>query len=404
MQLDALILGGGIAGLWTLRLLVAAGYDAALVETRALGDGQTIASQGILHAGTKYALSGHAAEASRAAGDAAAVWRECLAGGGRGARGTDLPDLSGAAVLSRHTHMFTTPGAGSRLTGLAASKALAVGPRKLGRGELPAAFAGAPAGVDVYELDEPVLESASLIGTLAGPVRERLVLAPTVTLGHDDAGVSARLVTSEGERVLRARAAVLAAGAGNGALLAGLGLAPEIRMQRRPLHMVMARGGLPGLFAHCVSLSDKPRATITTARDRAGRSVWWIGGQIAESGVERSTEGQVAAARRELGEIVPWVDLRGAEWATWRVDRAEGFDPHGRRPDTPVVRRAGNVIACWPTKLVLAPLGAGMVLAELASLGVAPSGPAGRGDGGAIAPARPSVAAAPWDREDVAWS
>jgi hypothetical protein len=294
--------------------------------------------------------------------------------------------------------MFTTPGVGSRLTGLAASKALAIGPRRLGRGELPAAFAGAPAGVDVYELDEPVLEGASLVEALAAPVRERLVLAADVALEREDGAVQARLVTRAGERSLRARAVVLAAGAGNEAMLAELRLGAEAPMQRRPLHMVMARGGLPELFGHCVSMSDKPRATITSARDRAGRVVWYIGGEIAERGVERGREEQIAAARRELAEIVPWVDLSRAEWAAWRVDRAEGFVAGGRRPDTPVVRRVGPVIACWPTKLVLAPLAAGMVLDALGDAGPSRGGP------GTIDGPRPGVATAPWDREEVAWS
>ncbi len=405
VTLDAIIIGGGIAGLWTLRTLLAEGYDAALVETGSLGHGQTIASQGILHAGTKYALTGHAAGASRAAAEGAAVWRACLASRGP-------LDLAPVRVLSRKTHLFTTPGVGSRLTGLAASKALAVGPRKLARAEFPGAFAGAPHGVDVYELDEPVLDGGSVIETVAAPARDRLILAHEVALEQGGGGVVIRLSTDGVGAGLEARAAVLAAGAGNEALLSQLGLAADIRMQRRPLHMVLARfgagtsgiqpqaPGLSPLFAHCVSLSDKPRATITTATDRAGRTVWYIGGQIAESGVGRSRDDQIGAARRELREILPWIDLAGTQWATLMIDRAEGFSADGTRPDTPVVRAAGGVVACWPTKLVLAPLAAGRVLEAVRSIVGAPSGAASELRGFA----RPPVALAPWDREGVVWS
>ena len=51
---EVLVVGGGVCGLWVLNRLRSEGYDAWLVERSALGDGQTIASQGILHAGAKY--------------------------------------------------------------------------------------------------------------------------------------------------------------------------------------------------------------------------------------------------------------------------------------------------------------------------------------------------------------
>ena len=55
---DIIIFGGGIAGLWLLGRLREAGYSALLLESRALGGVQTSASQGIVHGGTKYALTG----------------------------------------------------------------------------------------------------------------------------------------------------------------------------------------------------------------------------------------------------------------------------------------------------------------------------------------------------------
>ncbi|MEI6274199.1 MAG: FAD-dependent oxidoreductase [Phycisphaerae bacterium] len=54
--IDALIVGGGCAGLFALNALRDAGMSALLVEKNSLGFGQTTASQGILHAGVKYSL------------------------------------------------------------------------------------------------------------------------------------------------------------------------------------------------------------------------------------------------------------------------------------------------------------------------------------------------------------
>ncbi|WP_323150307.1 FAD-dependent oxidoreductase, partial [Pseudomonas oryzihabitans] len=55
---DILIVGGGVAGLWLNARLRRAGYATVLVETGALGGGQSGKSQGIIHGGTKYALTG----------------------------------------------------------------------------------------------------------------------------------------------------------------------------------------------------------------------------------------------------------------------------------------------------------------------------------------------------------
>jgi glycerol-3-phosphate dehydrogenase len=41
VSVDVLIVGGGIAGLWTLAKLRHAGYRAVLIESEALGHGQT---------------------------------------------------------------------------------------------------------------------------------------------------------------------------------------------------------------------------------------------------------------------------------------------------------------------------------------------------------------------------
>ena len=78
---QVLITGAGIAGLWTLRRLLSAGYDAFLLEESAIGSGQTLGAQGILHGGVKYGLDG----SSRAIADMLRaprfdqVWMELLA-------------------------------------------------------------------------------------------------------------------------------------------------------------------------------------------------------------------------------------------------------------------------------------------------------------------------------------
>ena len=66
VSLDTVIFGGGIAGLWTLNKLHNEGRQVILLESQAIGAGQTGMSQGIVHGGMKYALTGKLSEASQA--------------------------------------------------------------------------------------------------------------------------------------------------------------------------------------------------------------------------------------------------------------------------------------------------------------------------------------------------
>jgi hypothetical protein len=118
--------------------------------------------------------------------------------------------------------------------------------------------------------------------------------------------------------------------------------------------MVMARGRLPELFGHCVG-GAKPRITVTSARDSAGRTVWQIGGQIAEDGVKMDVPQLVKHAAAEMRECIPGLDLSGVQISTYRIDRAEAATGTGQRPDDVHLVREKNVLTVFPTKLALAP-------------------------------------------------
>lgn len=382
---DVAVVGGGIAGLWLLARLRSRGYHTVLVECRALGAGQTRYSQGIIHGGVKYALGGTLSGASEAIAGMPARWRRCLAGDGE-------LDLRRAELLSGHQYLITTAGLASRLGGLFAARALRSRLQKLARQDYPPAFGHTAFRGTVYRLDEPVLDVATVLQALAAPLRS--ALASSTTPATVEADGTVRLTGPDGGCLdLRARRVVLTAGAGNATL-------SRAAMQRRPLQMVLMRADeLPALYGHFLGLGDKPRLTVTTHRDRAGRPVWYLGGALAETGVERSAAAQIDVARRELTELLPWVNLDTAGFATLPVDRAEGRQPDGRRPDTPVLVGEGAVIAAWPTKLALAPLLADAVLEQLRTDGIEPRG----GDALPADWPRPVVADYPWDDETLQW-
>jgi glycerol-3-phosphate dehydrogenase len=112
---DVAILGGGVAGLWLLGRLRKAGYHVILLESDRLGAGQTRYAQGIIHGGTKYALTGKLTGSSEAIVEMPARWRGCLEGHGE-------LDLSVVKLMSDHQYMWSTTSLTSRMAGFFASK------------------------------------------------------------------------------------------------------------------------------------------------------------------------------------------------------------------------------------------------------------------------------------------
>ena len=74
IDLDIAIIGGGVAGLWLANRLKAQGFHIALFESKALGSDQTMASQGMIHGGMKYTLSGMLTGASEAIAEMPQHW------------------------------------------------------------------------------------------------------------------------------------------------------------------------------------------------------------------------------------------------------------------------------------------------------------------------------------------
>ena len=391
LNVDAAIVGGGIAGLWLLARLRERGYGALLIESERLGAGQTICAQGIVHGGAKYSLHGQVSRSAEAVAGMPELWRRCL-------RGEDPIDLRGARLLAEHQHLWATGAPISRLATFFASKLMRSRMDKVadtGGNAVPMALRHPAFHGTVYRLDEPVLEVASVLTAFAERYRDAIVRSQgPVTLKAD--GTMTLHCVGYPQQVLRPATTVFTAGAGN------IGL-PWVAQQLRPLHMVLARGvNLPGsLYAHCLGASDLPRLTVTSHFDADGRLIWYLGGGLAEEGIKRDRHEQIRAARRELSALLPWVDWNPVEFATFTIQRAEAQQPGGGRPAGPGVFRDGRVIAAWPTKLALAPLLAERIEEVLRSLGVRPRSTDLRALTGWP---RPEIAVYPWDRDDLEWS
>ncbi len=396
IEVDAIILGGGAAGLWTLDECLRRGRQAILIEQTRLGDGQTICAQGIIHGGLKYALDGIFRRSAKAIAAMPDVWRECLAGDRQ-------PDLRAVKVRSQHCFLWRTESLRARAGMMGAKLGLRVKPEAIAPEARPAILRDCPG--TVLRLAEPVIDPASVCQELAGRQPRRIIGGSEtmrVEIGRDAAGdILVRI--SDIERSAQSFAAsihaqqlILTAGAGNEVLARRMGIR-KIKMQRRPLHMVMLRGNLPELYGHCVDAAAT-RVTITSALDSQRRTIWQLGGQIAERGVRMDPGDLLAFAATELRAVLPSLNLQGVEGATYRIDRAEPAMRRGARPDDVFIKRSGNVIVAWPTKFALVPR-----LAErIGELLEEPTTPALDLTMLAGAP-QPRIAPPPWEQEK-AWT
>lgn len=360
---DVLIVGAGVAGLWLNARLRKQGFSTIVVERESLGGGQSVKSQGIIHGGAKYALHGALTGASEAIADMPRRWREALAGDGE-------LDLSGVRILSQAHYLWSPGTLAGNLTSFFASKAVRGRVDQVKGEQLPPALQDPRFKGKVYRLAELVVDVPSLIERLANLAGDGLLAGQSIEpLFDNNEWVGLRV---DG-RDIHAQRIVFSAGAGNAELLAGAGISVPAQ-QLRPLHMVLVKGpSLKPLYAHCLGGGPKPRITVTTHPAANGEWVWYLGGDIAEAdGVAREPAEQIAVAQKELGNLLPWVDLNQAQWATLRVNRAEPAQSGLVRPDNAFLSDQGRLLVGWPTKLALAPDFSDRVLQALEQDGIKP--------------------------------
>ncbi len=338
---DALIVGGGVAGLFALDALRARGLSALLIELTALGSGQTTASQGILHAGVKYALAGAVGDDAGEVSRAAALWKERLC--------EPSGDLASVKKLANSCFLWRTAGVRGMVGMAAAAYALESRPLPVAASDRPR-WLDEVAG-DVMKLPETVIDPRSLLDVLARRHIGQLArgrVAHVMRVGE--------LLQIEIEAcvpmTVRCRELILAAGSGNEQLsrLAG----EPLSMQRRPLRQAFVRGALPMVFGHCID-GAKTRITVTSEQLNGGEVVWNVGGELAERGASMDAHEFAQHARSEIEGAVRGLSLSGFEFASHLVDRAEPQTQSGRRPPRAFAHSAHGVTTLWPVKLVLAP-------------------------------------------------
>ncbi|WP_311968687.1 FAD-dependent oxidoreductase [Pseudomonas baltica] len=384
LNTDVLIVGAGVAGLWLNARLRRLGYSTVLVERAGLGGGQSLKSQGIIHGGAKYALHGALTGASEAIAEMPQRWRDAFAGAG------DV-DLRGARLLSEAHYLWSPGTLAGNLTSFFASKAVRGRVDQVKGDQLPPALQDKAFKGKVYRLAELVVDVPSVITRLAELGGDSLMAGEHIVPLHEGDQLCGLVVDG---REIRAQRIVLSAGEGTADLLQALDI-QQPKMQTRPLHMILAKGAsLKPLYAHCLGGGPKPRITVTSHPAADGQWVWYLGGDIAEAdGVAREPAAQIAAARKELGQLLPWIDLSQVQWATLRVNRAEPAQSGLVRPDNAFLAEQGRLLVGWPTKLALAPDFAERVISALQRDAIVPAA-------SATLPElpRPALGQTPWEQ------
>jgi hypothetical protein len=353
---DIVIFGGGIAGLWLLNVLMAAGFSVLLIEKSTIGGIQTMASQGMIHGGQRYMLGVNSSNHAESVAPLPERWDACFEGRGE-------LDLRRVQILSQTQLMWPTGGRLTHLALNAATHTLNAKMQKINPQNVPKALAGISSR-PIYELPEKVLNIASLVEVLSTPHAARIRSGSVEALTRDG-----RLTVSGIS--IAAQIVICAAGLGNEIFLDFLG-AGERRSQQRPIRQLMVQPLPFPLYGHGVTTSYKPRITITSHPLESGHYVWYLGGAIADEVLALSEYEAIKYTQKEMHELFSWIDWSGKSWATWLGTRAEAYSPNGRLPDGPVLQEYGNVLVAWPTKLTLTPLLSDQVFTRLAQRGVRP--------------------------------
>lgn len=350
-ETDVVIVGGGIAGLWTQALLGKTGCRSIILEQHSLGQAQTLASQGMIHGGQRYLLAGRDNPHAASLTAMPERWQSCLTGAGE-------LDLRQVEVLARAQYLWSPGGLADNVASFFASQALHSRVIRVPAAEFPEVFQIAPRFRGrVYRLDEWSVDTNSLVSRL------RELCGDTVfrgrverVMGTSEQVKGLQVRAAEGELTVRAQRYVFTAGLGNELVVRDLGLDYRGAVtQRRPLRQILVRDVAYPLYGHCLTTDPRPRVTISAHPCGRGRFIWYLGGLVAERCVGETRAAALAFARREMETLFPWLPWRGLSWATVDIERAEPFAGSGHFRPGPQLQTYGNLALGWPTKMTLAP-------------------------------------------------
>ena len=350
VKCDVLIVGAGVAGLWTANALLKRGRNVLLLESSSIGGAQTIASQGILHSGVKYGIDGSNREIAQQLKSMPPRWISCLKGQGE-------LDLSSVQVSSDGQYLWSKDRFLGSFTSAMAGRAMQGEVQEVSTSSWPELMRENPPAGSLYEVKEPILDIKSVLHALTSPLQHRMIHAEVESVTTSGEVLQRATVFNRGtgsRYLIEPRAIVFTSGAGNETAIRMMDWTTTFT-QRRPLRMVMVKDLKSPFYGHCVTASPKPRVTITAHKTAQGW-LWYLGGDVAEKGASLNDLETIALACKEMSSIFPSINWKDKRWACYLIDRAESKSSDGSLPGGPHVVTQGNALVAWPTKLVYAPL------------------------------------------------
>lgn len=356
---DIVIFGAGIAGLWTFNRLKSLGYDALLLEKNAIGCGQTIASQGIIHSGLKFSLAGKVNKLAQTISQMPDIWRDALAGNG------DV-DLRAAHVNANSQHLLIPSGFMGGLTALVTQKALGKHVHTVAKDQWPEELKQSGFKGTCIFMGEPVLDIPSVLRALSAPYMNSIR-----KISDDEAAAPFEFLKKHN---IVTKRVIFTSAKSNLKIAQNNNHTKGLETQHRPLLQGMIKNAPFPLWAHLVGNSDKPVASITSHETQDGSLVWYLGGRVAERPKEDDPINVYHDALKAFRDYLPNIDLSAIEWDVLPIDRVEGKSKTDSwMPDTPTIHHTQDALYCWPTKLTFAPMLSDMVLEELQKNNIAPS-------------------------------
>jgi glycerol-3-phosphate dehydrogenase len=377
IKTDIAIIGGGIAGLWTLNRLSQEGFNCILIEKDKLGGIQTLASQGMIHGGQKYAIfKAKKNKVAESISSMPEIWHNSIYGsdcrsGYRTDYGSGEIDLTSAKVLSKNQYMWSVGKAGQAAAFIASKSLNAKVEIIKNIDNLPEILKKEKSIKKIYKMNEAVFDVKSVISALKEKVSDAIYKADLKNVSIEKDRLDfIELKDSKNKALLKASCFIFTAGIGNEEAVKFLKLDGKIT-QKRPLKQIMVKKMPFSLYGHCITVKPKPRITITAHPLKEGGYVWYLGGLVAEYGVDKTDDEAISFAYNEMSDVFPSIDWSKRYWAVKDIDRAEPYNDKNFLPDNPVIKTPlNNVCIAWPTKMTFAPALASNILKWIKTLNI----------------------------------
>jgi glycine/D-amino acid oxidase-like deaminating enzyme len=371
VDVDVLIIGGGIMGLWLLNDLRRPphSYSTVLLEKGLLGGEQTCHSHVYIHGGYAY----NDKDLTCGLRDVRQKWEDWLKGH------DDLYwsyesywGFTNESVALRKTALWTDADVGLSFE------------HRSDRGDWPRAIADGKIQV-LFRTPERCLDGHRLVTALAAgvqPLTNRIQEVVSIELEDLEREYprvrQVQVVMPDGQLVaFRPRSLILTAGAGNSLLLdlASVGRHSLLakftgHQQIRKGHMLIVKGkDLP----HLTGVFPDLGGLFIVSRRIEDETIWLVSDHrsppvpTTEDWIQSSTSAwlpRVIAYLRVLAPH-PFRRLSQLRWAVYEAPKAEGRAV-GRLPtEERIIRFGDNFWAIWPSKLTLAPLASEKILKEI---------------------------------------